>query len=144
MVGGLTLTWIGGSSPGAAQPSQSDFLTIELVLPWAISMAIVAAALNSGLWFVRRDRGMALFLRRFRYDDATRAISFAVSTKIGSRWRLVTLDDTEIAPIGPSEAATLFFSVGGRAWKRFSVTCDDAGPASVPRCRARFMAGRGS
>ena len=120
MVVGLTLTWIGSSSPGAAKPSQWDVPTAELVLSWAISMAIVAVALKSGLWFVRRDRGMALFLRRFRYDDATRAMSFAVSTKMGSRWRLVTLDDAEIASIGPSAAARRLFSVGGVAWKRFS------------------------
>ena len=120
MVVGLTLTWSGGSSPGAAKPSQWDVPITELVLPWAISMAIVAVALKSGLWLVRRDRGIALFLRRFRYDEASRAISFAVSTKMGSRWRLVTLDDAEIAPIGPSEAARRLFSVGGIAWKRFS------------------------
>lgn len=120
MVGLFTLTWIGGSSPGAAKPGEWDVLTIRLLLVWVISIVIVAAALKSGLWFVRRDRGMAVFLRRFRYDEATRAISFAVSTKIGSRWRLVTLDDAEIAPIGPVAAARLLFSVGGVAWKRFS------------------------
>ena len=120
MVVGLALTWIGGGSPATPQQSQWDVSTTPLVLSWAISMAIVAVALKSGLWLVRRDRGMALFLRRFRYDDATRAVSFAVNTKIGSRWRLVTLDDAAIAPIGPSAAAKRLFSVGGVAWKRFS------------------------
>jgi hypothetical protein len=116
----VVLTWIGGSSPATPQQSQWDVSTTPLVLSWAISMAIVAVALKSGLWLVRRDRGMALFLRRFRYDDATRAISFAVNTNIGSRWRLVTLDDAAIAPIGPSAAARRLFSVGSVAWKRFS------------------------
>lgn len=120
MVAGLVLIWVGGNSPSAAKPIQPDSAITELVLVWALSMAIAAGALRSGLWLVRRDRGVALFLRRFRYDEATRAISFAVSTRIGTSWRLVTLDDARIVPIGPSEAARRLFSVGGVAWKRFS------------------------
>jgi hypothetical protein len=41
-----------------------------------------------------------LFLRRFGYDDATGAVTFAVTRTIGNTWRLVTLDDAEIAPLG--------------------------------------------
>jgi hypothetical protein len=120
MVVGFTLTWIGGNGPGAAKASQWDVPNTELALAWALSMATVAVALKWGLWLVRRDRGVVLFLRRFRYDDATRVVSFAVSTAIGSRWRIVTLDDAEITPMGASEAARRLFAVGGVAWKRFS------------------------
>ena len=60
-----------------------------------------------GLWLgtrlVRGRRRQALFLRRFGYDSATEALSFAVTTAMGQRWRLVTLDDNEIAPIHGSE-----------------------------------------
>jgi hypothetical protein len=41
-----------------------------------------------------------LFLRRFGYDDATGAVTFAVNRTIGSTYRLVTLDDAEVAPLG--------------------------------------------
>ncbi len=60
-----------------------------------------------GLWLgtklVRGRRSQALFLRRFGYDNATEALSFAVTTAMGGHWRLVTLDDNEIAPIHGSE-----------------------------------------
>jgi hypothetical protein len=120
MLAGFSLTWIGGNGAGAAKASPWNVPATELALAWAISMAIAAVALRSGLWFVRRDRGVVLFLRRFRYDDATRVVSFAVSTTIGSRWRIVTLDDAEITPMGASEAARRLFAVGGVAWRRFS------------------------
>ncbi|MEW8051872.1 MAG: hypothetical protein AB2809_16020, partial [Candidatus Thiodiazotropha sp.] len=44
-------------------------------------------------------RRLVLFLRRFGYDEATEALSFAAASAMGQRWRLVTLDDNEIAPI---------------------------------------------
>jgi len=57
-----------------------------------------------------------LFLRRFGYDDATSAVTFAVAKTIGSSWRLVTLDDAELSPIGVTIGTRRLFQVGRGAW----------------------------
>ncbi len=62
-----------------------------------------AVGLWLGIKLVRGRRRQALFLRRFGYDRATEALSFAVTTAMGLRWRLVTLDDSAIAPISGSK-----------------------------------------
>jgi len=48
-----------------------------------------------------------LFLRRFGFSGATEALTFAVATAIGSTWRLVTLDDERVAPVGASKGFCL-------------------------------------
>ena len=63
----------------------------------ATLIAIVGLVL--GLKLIRGRRRLVLFLRRFGYDEATAALSFAAASAMGQRWRLVTLDDSEIAPI---------------------------------------------
>jgi hypothetical protein len=64
------------------------------------------------LRLVRGGRTLVLFLRRFGYDDATSAVTFAVTKTIGRSWRLVTLDDLEIAPVGvPTGTRWLFRTV---------------------------------
>ncbi|MEW8102774.1 MAG: hypothetical protein AB2785_13535, partial [Candidatus Thiodiazotropha endolucinida] len=45
---------------------------------------------------IRGRRRLVLFLRRFGYDEATEALSFAAASTMGQRWRLVTLDDTTV------------------------------------------------
>jgi hypothetical protein len=50
-----------------------------------------------------------LFLRRFGHDEAMSAVTFAVTRTIGSSWRVVTLDDAEIAPVGVGVGARGFF-----------------------------------
>jgi len=73
----------------------------------AVMFLVVTVIAVVGLWLgiklVRGRRRQALFLRRFGYDEATEALSFAVTTAMGRRWRLVTLDDNEIAPIHGSQ-----------------------------------------
>ncbi len=63
----------------------------------ATLIAIIGLAL--GLRLIRGRRRLVLFLRRFGYDEATAALSFAATSAMGQRWRLATLDDNEIAPI---------------------------------------------
>jgi hypothetical protein len=64
----------------------------------------VAAVL--GLWLglrlLRGHRRVVLFLRRFGYVDATRAVSAAATTALGGVWRLVTFDDDMARGIGGS------------------------------------------
>jgi hypothetical protein len=76
-----------------------------------------------GLKLVRGRRRQALFLRRFGFDDATKALSFAVTTAMGKRWRLVTLDDNEIAPVYASKGKGRLAGV----WRWIALTLVVAG-----------------
>ncbi len=60
---------------------------------------IALVGLGLGLRLIRGRRQLVLFLRRFGYDEATAAVSFAAASSMGQRWRLVTLDDNQIAPV---------------------------------------------
>jgi uncharacterized membrane protein len=71
----------------------------DQVMIFLTATVIAVVGLWLGLKLIRGRRRQALFLRRFGYDDATEALSFAVTTAMGRHWRLVTLDDNEIAPI---------------------------------------------
>lgn len=71
----------------------------DQVVMFLTAAVIAVIGLWLGIKLVRGRRRQALFLRRFGYDEATEALSFAVTTAMGQRWRLVTLDDNEIAPI---------------------------------------------
>jgi hypothetical protein len=75
----------------------------DQVVMFLTATVIAVVGLWLGTRLVRGRRRQALFLRRFGYDSASEALSFAVTTAMGQRWRLVTLDDNEIAPIHGSE-----------------------------------------
>lgn len=62
--------------------------------------AVACAALLVGLRLVRGRRRIALFLRRFRFSDATATMTYAIGTAVGRGWRLVTLDDAAVVPVG--------------------------------------------
>ena len=83
----------------------------EILLAWAISTPLAILGMKRGRRLVRSGRSLVLFLRRFGYDDATSAVTFAVTRTIGSRWRLVTLDDAEIAPLGVATGTRWFFGL---------------------------------
>jgi len=96
--------------------------------PWAVLAALTAgsvACLMTGLRVKRGRRRLVLFLRRFGFSGASETLSFAVGTAIGRRYRLVTLDDEELAARGTPRATqrlvrgmrwgTLLLTVGGLA-----------------------------
>ena len=70
------------------------------------------ACLFVGLRITRGRRRLILFLRRFGFAGSSQALTFAVGTALGRRWRLVTLDDAEIAPVGVSTRARRLWGVG--------------------------------
>jgi hypothetical protein len=80
---------------------------------FAIATTVMVSALVVGIRLLRGKRAPVLFLRRFGYTEATQAITFAVSKTIGRSWRLVTLDDRAIAPVGVAAGTRRFFRVGG-------------------------------
>jgi len=70
---------------------------------WVWSAGLAAAgylAVRVGLRLLRGRRQSALFLRRFGFTDATRVLSGAVARGLGRRWRLITLDDLQVVPVG--------------------------------------------
>jgi hypothetical protein len=80
---------------------------------FAIATTVMVSALVVGIRLLRGQRAPVLFLRRFGYTEATQAITFAVSKTIGRSWRLVTLDDRAIAPVGVAASTRRVFRVGG-------------------------------
>jgi len=90
----------------------ADVPVREVILAWAVVTPLAVGGLRTGLRLVRRNRTLILFLRRFGHDDAQHAVTFAVLHTIGSSWRVVTLDDAEMVPIGVAEAPRVLFRAG--------------------------------
>lgn len=68
---------------------------------WVAGLSVAGyVVLRLGLRMLRGRRQSALFLRRFGFSDATRVLSGAVSRGLGRRWRLITLDDLQVVPVG--------------------------------------------
>jgi hypothetical protein len=67
---------------------------------FVIAAVVTVLFLTLGLWLVRGKRRLVLFLRKFGFIGATQAVTFAVVKALGRNWRLVTLDDAEVAPVG--------------------------------------------
>lgn len=62
-----------------------------------------------GLWvggvaLLRGTPRTVLFLRKFGFEEATEIVGDAAERALGRRWRLVTLDDLETAPVGGGAA----------------------------------------
>jgi hypothetical protein len=93
----------------AADPV-ADAKTVVALL--AIATTLMVSCLVVGIRLLRGRRAPVLFLRRFGYTEATQAITFAVSRTIGRSWRLVTLDDRAIAPVGVATGTRRFFRAG--------------------------------
>jgi hypothetical protein len=65
-----------------------------------------------GLRLVRKNRRLVLFLRRFGNTGATKTVRDA-ALDIGRSWRLVTLDDQEVDPLGVGSTLTVRDSLTG-------------------------------
>jgi hypothetical protein len=72
----------------------------DAIVTGAVCAAAALIGLGLGLRLLRGRRRLVLFLRRFGFDDATRAVSFAAAGAIGRSWRLVTLDDEKVTAVG--------------------------------------------
>lgn len=62
--------------------------------------AAALIGLPLGIWLLRGKRRVVLFLRRFGFADATKALSYAANAVIGRSARLVTLDDAKVKAVG--------------------------------------------
>ena len=81
---------------------------------FAVAVVVAIFGLRYGRRLVRGHRSSVLFLRRFGFDGSMQVVTYAVANSIGVTWRLVTLDDEEIAPVGVDTASRVFFGVGER------------------------------
>ena len=85
-----------------------------------VEAAFFAAAFGSfiglryGRRLIRGRRSIVLFLRRFGYDGSMQVVTYAVAQTIGVAWRLVTLDDDEIAPVGVDTTSRVVIRGGER------------------------------
>jgi hypothetical protein len=110
-VAGFVLGWA-TTGPSDPEPWPDDVPVREIVLAWAVTTPIAIWGISGGLRLLRRHRTLILFLRRFGHDDAQSAVAFAVLQTIGAFWRVVTLDDAEMTPIGVPAATRGLFRVG--------------------------------
>jgi hypothetical protein len=86
----------------------------EIEMAFIASIVIAWVGLRHGRRLVRGRRSMVLFLRRFGYRGSMEAVTFAVVRTIGDSWRLVTLDDEAIAPVGVAPVSRFVFGAGTR------------------------------
>lgn len=104
----LVLVGLVGLAPGLLSAAGALF---ELVFDtersagdemWGVYLltGIALLSLLLGVEMLRGRRRLVLFLRRFGFDDSSHALTHAVETALGRRWRVVTLDDARLAPVG--------------------------------------------
>jgi hypothetical protein len=96
-------------------PPEVPLAAVELAFAASLTIAIIG--IRYGRRLVRGTRSPVLFLRRFGYRGSMRVVTFAVANTIGSSWRLVTLDDAAIAPVGVDTSSRFVFGVGGHLAK---------------------------
>ncbi|QKV73967.1 hypothetical protein [Amycolatopsis sp. Hca4] len=106
--------WVAATAP--EQPSAET-------AHWPVPLLVVGcfAYIPVGIAFLRYGRRGVLYLRRFGYTDGTAAVTEA-ALSIGTRWRIVTLDDKavdaqEAPPHLVSQAMSVkHFSDGLEVW----------------------------
>jgi hypothetical protein len=110
-----------------------DVPVFEIAVVCAITLPLAVGGLRFGLRILRRNRTMVLFLRKFGFDDAQSAVTFAVLRTIGASWRVVTLDDAEMAPIGVTSGTRRLFSGGRTVTRRILSFAQLIGVQTFPR-----------
>lgn len=100
--------------PQPEQLFEPGFPLREAEAGFAAALVVAIAGVRYGRRLVRGHRTIVLFLRRFGYDGSMQAVTFAVAHTIGVAWRLVTLDDAEIAPLGVAPSSRFLFRAGER------------------------------
>jgi len=62
--------------------------------------AFALLAMWLGVLLIRGRRRLGLYLRKFGFADTTRTVSNALKSAVGRSVRLVTLDDSQVVPVG--------------------------------------------
>jgi hypothetical protein len=93
---------------------EPSFPLRQLEAAFVAALVVAIAGLKYGRRLIRGHRSSVLFLRRFGFDGSMRVVTYAVANSIGVNWRLVTLDDEEIAPVGVDTTSRVIFGLGER------------------------------
>ena len=93
---------------------EQGFPLRQIEAAFVASLVVAVAGIRYGRRLFRGTRTIVLFLRRFGYDGAQQVVTYAVANTIGMSWRLVTLDDDEIAPVGVDTTSTVIMTTGER------------------------------
>ncbi|MFE0514980.1 hypothetical protein [Streptomyces sp. NPDC058964] len=90
----------------------------KVAVLWGLLIALCPLGLMTGGYLIKGNRGLVLFLRRFRHGEAIQVVTSAVRS-IGRTWRVVTLDDATIVPVGVAPGARRLTAVVTRlsAWR---------------------------
>jgi hypothetical protein len=88
-----------GVGGGGSSETESAGIPSELVRGWLLLLAVFITGWVAGSQLRRGRRSLVLWLRRFRYGDATRVVTTALG-HVGRSWRVVTLDDRATEPVG--------------------------------------------
>ena len=89
--------------PEKVWPEWFEEIRGDLVPVWLLTLLVAVGGVYLGLRFVRGNRHLLLFLRRFGFSPATQTVTEA-TTQLGDFWRVVTLDDDSIESLGSGEA----------------------------------------
>lgn len=87
---------------------------------WAASTAVAIVCIASGLWAQRGRRRVVLFLRRFGDLEATNVVTYAAAQAVGGVFRLVTLADSTIRPLGASAGIRTTVTAATGIWRGFT------------------------
>ncbi len=77
-----------------------------------VLVVVAVLGIGGGVRLARGRRSVVLFLRRFRLLAPTEALSYAAAHAIGRRWRVVTLDDADVAPLGAARGYRRYSGLG--------------------------------
>ena len=100
------------NDPSTAMPTTIPVRAIEGA--FVASVVAMWTGFRYGRRLIRGRRSAVLFLRRFGYRGSMEAVTFAVARTIGTSWRLVTLDDEQIASVGVAPVSRVVFGLGSR------------------------------
>lgn len=88
--------------PEKVWPEWFEEIRGDLVPVWLLTLLVAVGGVYLGLRFVRGNRNLLLFLRRFGFSPATQTVTEATA-RLGDFWRVVTLDDDSIESLGSGE-----------------------------------------
>lgn len=75
-------------------------------------LCIGAVFIWGGYQILFELKGGILYLRKFGFQDSCKVLTYAITNAIGKRWRVVTLDDSNISSVGVSMWGRLSWNVG--------------------------------
>lgn len=108
----LLASWWFGSD---RDPAELPLEPTTLILLLAAAAVLMVGGLRYGRRLVLGHRRTVLYLRRFRDDASMAAVTGAARRSLGDAWRIVSLDDAQLAPVALSGTTTALFTAGRTA-----------------------------